>query len=76
LADKNTNTAFYAHQVATRQVMADLDHLDVRATSVHTRGRACHDDDSVGSCRVGWVGQMGVLANSRARRSDDSWPQT
>jgi len=29
---KNTNTAFYQNEVATQQLMADLDHLDVRAT--------------------------------------------
>ena len=29
---KNTSTAFYENEVATEQAMADLDHLDVRAT--------------------------------------------
>ena len=39
---KNTSTAFYQNEVATEQVMADLDHLDVRATDPRPHLRLLH----------------------------------
>ena len=70
---KNTSTAFYENEVATEQVMADLDHLDVRAT-IRDHIFGCFIEESSGLRSLDIIGEDNVMLETDYPHSDTTWP--
>jgi hypothetical protein len=70
---KNTNTAFYNNDVATRQVGADLDRLDVRAT-IREHIYGCFIEESSGLRSLDIIGEDNVMLETDYPHSDTTWP--
>jgi predicted TIM-barrel fold metal-dependent hydrolase len=70
---KKTNTAFYNNAVATKQVMADLDHLDVRAT-IRDHVFGCFIEESSGLRSLDIIGEDNVMLETDYPHSDTTWP--
>ena len=70
---KNTNVAFYENKVDTRQVMANLDHLDVRA-SIRDHIYGCFIEESSGLRSLDIIGEDNVMLETDYPHSDTTWP--
>jgi predicted TIM-barrel fold metal-dependent hydrolase len=70
---KSVGTAFYDNQVDTRQVMADLDHLDVRAT-IRDHIFGCFIEESSGLRSLDIIGEDNVMLETDYPHSDTTWP--
>ena len=70
---KNTTTAFYQNHVATKQLMADLDHLDVRAT-IREHIFGCFIEESSGLRSLDIIGEDNVMVETDYPHSDTTWP--
>ena len=72
---KNTNTAFYQNEVATEQVMADLDHLDVRGT-IRDHIFGCFIEELSGLRSLDIIGEDNVMLETDYPHSDTTWPDS
>jgi predicted TIM-barrel fold metal-dependent hydrolase len=70
---KNTTTAFYQNNVATKQLMADLDQLDVRAT-IREHIFGCFIEESSGLRSLDIIGEDNVMVETDYPHSDTTWP--
>jgi predicted TIM-barrel fold metal-dependent hydrolase len=70
---KRMGTAFYDNKVETEQVMADLDHLDVRAT-VRKHIYGCFIEESSGLRSLDIIGEDNVMLETDYPHSDTTWP--
>ena len=70
---KSVGTAFYDNEVATEQVMADLDHLDVRAT-IRDHIFGCFIEESSGLRSLDIIGEDNVMLETDYPHSDTTWP--
>jgi predicted TIM-barrel fold metal-dependent hydrolase len=70
---KSIGTSFYNNEVATEQVMADLDHLDVRAT-IRDHIFGCFIEESSGLRSLDIIGEDNVMLETDYPHSDTTWP--
>jgi predicted TIM-barrel fold metal-dependent hydrolase len=70
---KRTTTSFYNNDVATEQVMADLDRLDVRAT-VRNHIYGCFIEESSGLRSLDIIGEDNVMIETDYPHTDTTWP--
>ena len=70
---KRMGTAFYDNAVETKQVMADLDHLDVRAT-IRNHIYGCFIEESSGLRSLDIIGEDNVMLETDYPHSDTTWP--
>ena len=70
---KNTSVQFYENSVDTRQVMADLDHLDVRGT-IRDHIYGCFIEESSGLRSLDIIGEDNVMVETDYPHSDTTWP--
>jgi predicted TIM-barrel fold metal-dependent hydrolase len=72
---KKVNTAFYNNEVKTEQVMADLDHLNVRDT-IHKHIFGCFIEESSGLRSLDIIGEDNVMLETDYPHSDTTWPDS
>ncbi len=72
---KSIGTAFYDNKVSTEQVMADLDHLDVRAT-IREHIFGCFIEESSGLRSLDIIGEDNVMLETDYPHSDTTWPDS
>jgi predicted TIM-barrel fold metal-dependent hydrolase len=70
---KQMSTSFYENTVTTEQVMADLDHLDVRAT-IRDHVFGCFIEESSGLRSLDIIGEDNVMLETDYPHSDTTWP--
>jgi predicted TIM-barrel fold metal-dependent hydrolase len=70
---KSIGTAFYNNDVATEQIMADLDHLDVRRV-VREHIFGCFIEESSGLRSLDIIGEDNVMLETDYPHSDTTWP--
>ena len=70
---KATNTSFYNNDVATEQVMADLDRLNVRET-VRKHIYGCFIEETSGLRSLDIIGEDNVMCETDYPHSDTTWP--
>ncbi len=72
---KKTNTAFYNNEVATQQLVANLDQLDVRAT-IREHIYGCFIEESSGLRSLDIIGEDNVMVETDYPHSDTTWPDS
>ena len=70
---KKTSTAFYNNDVATVQLVADLDRLDVRST-IRDHIFGCFIEESSGLRSLDMIGENNVMLETDYPHSDTTWP--
>ena len=67
------STSFYQNDVKTEQVMADLDHLNVRET-IRNHIFGCFIEESSGLRSLDIIGEDNVMCETDYPHSDTTWP--
>src|SRR5262249_46742137 len=70
---KQVSTSFYNNDVQTEQVMADLDHLNVRET-VRKHIFGCFIEETSGLRCLDIIGEDNVMVETDYPHSDTTWP--
>ena len=72
---KQTSTAFYNSDVETKQVMANLDTLNVRET-IRNHVFGCFIEESSGLRNLDIIGEDNVMVETDYPHSDTTWPDS
>jgi hypothetical protein len=72
---KQTSTAFYNSDVETKQVMANLDTLNVRET-IRNHVFGCFIEESSGLRSLDIIGEDNVMVETDYPHSDTTWPDS